>query len=654
MPLSLRGRMARVLASAALAASVIIPAAAPVAAAEPIIRAGTDQDLQVLNPWHSVTVVDYEIFTLNYDLLVGFGQNLEPVPGFAESWTDSADKMTHTFKIRPGMKWSDGEPATSEDARYTLSARPRRRRVGTRLHRLRISRAVPDQRGHQDRHRAGPAHPRGHDRVPHDPADAGLRADPAQAHLEQVHPRPDRRSGGRPTSSRTSRRSSARARTRSSNGSPGTSSGSRRTRTTGARRAPPTRSSSSTSRARTRWSRRCGAVRSTTSGASGPISSTPSPASRTSSPSKASPTATPTCRSTPRATPRATAARRRRSSIPSSAMPSATPSTTPSSSTRPWPAMACPGPRTCRPITRTSTSSRRHPRRFDIAEADRRLVAAGYEQRRRRQAARQGRQGHQPAADLAGFRKPRTRPTRSSSRAGSPSSASASRRPSPRKASSAPISSVRPTGRPTGTSTCGAGSGTRIRCRCCPSSRRVPSAARTTASSPTRATTSCSNSSRRPTDENERKAYIAEMQQIFYDNAPYIVLYYDSELHAYRTDKFGGWVNQPPDTGTPLFGYGPIGYTLLTLATAASPSPSAGASASAAPSGWRRRRRRRPAARRATAPAARSPVLLGAGTRADRAGRRGRPADPATADGGRRGVAARTGGSPVIGERRDA
>ena len=56
------------------------------------------------------------------------------------------------------------------------------------------------------------------------------------------------------------------------------------------------------------------------------------------------------------------------------------------------------------------------------------------------------------------------------------------------------------------------------------------------------------------------------MQQIFYDQAPYHILYYDSELHAYRTDKFGGWMNQPPDGGTPLFGYGPIGYTLLTLA----------------------------------------------------------------------------------------
>ena len=58
------------------------------------LRVGTDQDLGSLNPWHSVLVVDYEVFTLNYDLLVGFGQNLEPVPGFAETWTSSDDGMT--------------------------------------------------------------------------------------------------------------------------------------------------------------------------------------------------------------------------------------------------------------------------------------------------------------------------------------------------------------------------------------------------------------------------------------------------------------------------------------------------------------------------------------------------------------------------------
>jgi peptide/nickel transport system substrate-binding protein len=117
---TLRTRIAHALAAAALVLALVLPAAVPVAAdSHDVLRVGTDQDLQVLNPWQSVLVVDYEIFTLNYDLLVGFGQNLEPAPGFAESWSSSDDGMTHTFNIRPDMTWSDGEPATCEDARWT-------------------------------------------------------------------------------------------------------------------------------------------------------------------------------------------------------------------------------------------------------------------------------------------------------------------------------------------------------------------------------------------------------------------------------------------------------------------------------------------------------------------------------------------------------
>jgi peptide/nickel transport system substrate-binding protein len=117
----LRTRMARALAALGLALSVILPGAVATTAAEGdlILRAGTDQDLQVLTPWNSVVVADFEVFTLNYDLLVNFGADVEPVPGFAESWSPSADGKIWTFKIRPGMKWSDGQPATSEDARWT-------------------------------------------------------------------------------------------------------------------------------------------------------------------------------------------------------------------------------------------------------------------------------------------------------------------------------------------------------------------------------------------------------------------------------------------------------------------------------------------------------------------------------------------------------
>ena len=116
----LPARLGRAFAAVALAAALLLPGLGVQAADGPlVIKAGTDQDLTVLNPWNSVTVADFEVFTLNYDLLVGFGQDLEPVPGFAESWTTSEDGLTWTFKIRPGMKWSDGEPATSEDVVYT-------------------------------------------------------------------------------------------------------------------------------------------------------------------------------------------------------------------------------------------------------------------------------------------------------------------------------------------------------------------------------------------------------------------------------------------------------------------------------------------------------------------------------------------------------
>lgn len=118
---SLRARAARALAALALALSTVVPGAGVAGAAEGdlILRTGTDQDLQVLNPWNSVVVADFEVYTLNYDLLVNFGPNLEPAPGFAESWTTSADGKFWTFKIRPDMKWSDGQPATAEDVRWT-------------------------------------------------------------------------------------------------------------------------------------------------------------------------------------------------------------------------------------------------------------------------------------------------------------------------------------------------------------------------------------------------------------------------------------------------------------------------------------------------------------------------------------------------------
>ncbi len=117
---SLRARLARVLAASAIAAALLLPAGTPAAAADPVvIRVGTTQDLDSLNPFATLLVVGYEAFQLNYNLLVDFGPDLEPIPGFADKWERAADGKSWTFHIRDGMKWSDGTPATAEDACFS-------------------------------------------------------------------------------------------------------------------------------------------------------------------------------------------------------------------------------------------------------------------------------------------------------------------------------------------------------------------------------------------------------------------------------------------------------------------------------------------------------------------------------------------------------
>ncbi len=121
MRIPVRHRLVRLIAATSLVAALLVPAAAPVTAqTDNVLRVGTTQDLDSMNPWQTALVVGFEVFTLNYDLLVNFGPDLEPVPGFAESWTQSEDGLTWTFKMREGMLWSDGQPATAEDARWTL------------------------------------------------------------------------------------------------------------------------------------------------------------------------------------------------------------------------------------------------------------------------------------------------------------------------------------------------------------------------------------------------------------------------------------------------------------------------------------------------------------------------------------------------------
>ena len=61
-----------------------------------------------------------EIYRHLFAALLGFDYPTEQVsPGLAESWTNSPDGKTWTFKLRKNLRWSDGEPLTADDVLFT-------------------------------------------------------------------------------------------------------------------------------------------------------------------------------------------------------------------------------------------------------------------------------------------------------------------------------------------------------------------------------------------------------------------------------------------------------------------------------------------------------------------------------------------------------
>ena len=41
-------------------------------------------------------------------------------PSLAESWKESADGQTYEFKLRPGLKFHNGDPLTTEDVKFSF------------------------------------------------------------------------------------------------------------------------------------------------------------------------------------------------------------------------------------------------------------------------------------------------------------------------------------------------------------------------------------------------------------------------------------------------------------------------------------------------------------------------------------------------------
>ncbi len=86
-----------------------------------VLRIGWGQDPQTLNPFVGLDEEDFTVWGLTWDLLVNFSpEDLSPTAGIAESWEVSDDQKTVTFTLDPDRTWSDGEPVTSADVKWSL------------------------------------------------------------------------------------------------------------------------------------------------------------------------------------------------------------------------------------------------------------------------------------------------------------------------------------------------------------------------------------------------------------------------------------------------------------------------------------------------------------------------------------------------------
>jgi peptide/nickel transport system substrate-binding protein len=89
-----------------------------------ILRLGWTNDPDNLNPFIGYESSSYEIWAINYELLVGFqASDYANVPGvgLATDWQTSDDGKVWTFTITDKSTWQDGTPLTAKDVAFTFN-----------------------------------------------------------------------------------------------------------------------------------------------------------------------------------------------------------------------------------------------------------------------------------------------------------------------------------------------------------------------------------------------------------------------------------------------------------------------------------------------------------------------------------------------------
>jgi peptide/nickel transport system substrate-binding protein len=88
--------------------------------AETTLRIGLAEDPDILDPTLARTYVGRIVFAAFCDKLFDIDEKLNIVPQLALSHETSADGKEVTIKLRPGVKFQDGEPLDAEAAKFSL------------------------------------------------------------------------------------------------------------------------------------------------------------------------------------------------------------------------------------------------------------------------------------------------------------------------------------------------------------------------------------------------------------------------------------------------------------------------------------------------------------------------------------------------------
>jgi peptide/nickel transport system substrate-binding protein len=102
------------------AAETAAPPATPVRPA--VLTFGWLGKPDTLNPAYAFLTESYIIFDLIFSPLLTENSAGKYVGGLAQSWTHSDDGLTWTFKLYDNVKWHDGTPLTADDVAWSINA----------------------------------------------------------------------------------------------------------------------------------------------------------------------------------------------------------------------------------------------------------------------------------------------------------------------------------------------------------------------------------------------------------------------------------------------------------------------------------------------------------------------------------------------------